>query len=78
MLRRHFLDLDKSLNKPSSVYTVGPDNCDYTSLVDALAKGKEGDTFIVYSGIHDGKFNLRKNQSIHCIGKVNLKQSAND
>ena len=78
MLRRHFLDLDKSLNKPSAVYTVGPDNCDYTSLVTALENGKEGDTFIVYGGIHDGKLNLRKNQSIHCIGKVTLKQSAND
>ena len=76
MLRRHFLD--KSLNKPSAVYTVGPDNCDYTSLVDALENGKEGDTFIVYGGIHDGKLNLRKDQSIHCIGKVTLKQSAND
>ena len=76
MLRRHFLD--KSLNKPSAVYTVGQDNCDYNSLVDALEKGKEGDTFIVYGGIHDGKLNLRKDQSIHCIGKVTLKQSAND
>ena len=76
MLRRHFLD--KSLSKPSAVYTVGHDNCDYTSLVTALENGNEGDTFIVFGGIHDGKLNLRKDQSIHCIGKVTLKQSVND
>ena len=78
MPRRYFLDLNKSLNKPSVVYTVGPDNCDYISLVTALENGKEGNTFIVFGGIHNGKLNLRMDQSIHCIGKVTLKQSAND
>ncbi len=77
-MRRHFLSERNKLNKPSRTFTVGPDNCDYTSLVDALANGAEGDMFIVFGGIHDGKLNLRKDQSIHCIGKVTLKQSAND
>ena len=78
MIRHFFQDLNKRLNKPSSVYTVGQDNGDYTSLVAALENGNEGDTFIVFGGTHDGKLNIRKNQSIHCIGKVILKQSAND
>ncbi|MEJ2617633.1 MAG: hypothetical protein P8Z35_21945 [Ignavibacteriaceae bacterium] len=76
MLRRHFLE--KSLSKPSAVYTIGPDYCDYTSLGTALENSNECDTFIVFGGTHDGKLNLRKDQSIHCIGKVTLKQSAND
>ncbi|MEJ2616296.1 MAG: hypothetical protein P8Z35_15165 [Ignavibacteriaceae bacterium] len=77
-MRRPFVLEKKTLNKPSRTFTVGSDNCDFTSLVDALENGVEGDMFIVYGGIHDGKLNLRKDQSIHCIGKVILKQSAND
>jgi hypothetical protein len=68
----------KTLKKPSRTFTVGPDNCDFTSLADALENGAEGNMFIVFGGIHDGKLNLRKDQSIHCIGKVTLKQSSND
>jgi hypothetical protein len=78
MIRRLRQDVIKKLNKPSSVYTVGLDNCDFTSLIDALNNGAEGDMFIVFGGIHDGKLNLRKDQSIHCIGKVTLKQSTDD
>jgi hypothetical protein len=77
-MRRHFL-LDKdNLKKPARTFTIGSDNCDYMSLVDALEHGVEGDMFIVFGGVHDGKLHLRKNQSIHCIGKVTLKQSADD
>ncbi len=78
MIRRLRQDVIKKLNKPSSVYTVGYDNCDFTSLVEALENGIEGDMFIVFGGVHDGKLHLRKDQSIHCLGKVTLKQSAND
>ena len=77
-MRRPFVLEKKTLNKPSMTFTVGPDNCDFTSLVDALENGSEGDMFIVFGGIHDGKLNFRKDQSIHCIGKVTLMQSAND
>ena len=77
-MRRHFLSEKNKLNKPSRTFTVGPDSCDFTSLVDALQNGAEGDMFIVFGGIHDGKLNLRKDQSIHCIGKVTLRQTAND
>jgi hypothetical protein len=78
MNRHLFHGLNARLNKPSNIYTVGQDKCDYTSLVTALENGAEGDTFIVFGGTHNGKLNLRKNQSIHCIGKVILKQTAND
>ena len=77
-MRRPFVLDKKTLKKPSGTFTVGPDNCDFTSLVEALENGTEGDMFIVFGGIHDGKLNLRKDQSIHCIGKVTLKQSSND
>ena len=77
-MRRPFVLEKKTLNNPSRTFTVGTDNCDFTSLVDALSNGAEGDMFIVFGGIHDGNLNLRKDQSIHCIGKVTLKQSAND
>jgi hypothetical protein len=50
MIRRLHQDVIKKLNKPSSVYTVGPDNCDFTSLVEALDNGVEGDMFIVFGG----------------------------
>ncbi len=78
MNRHLFHGLNARLNKPSNFITVGEDNCDYTSLVTALENGSEGDTFIVFGGTHNGKLNLCKNQSIHCIGKVILKQTAND
>ena len=77
-MRRPFVLDKKTLKKPSGTFTVGADNCDFSSLVEALDNGAEGDMFIVFGGIHDGKLNLRKDQSIHCIGKVTLKQSSND
>ena len=77
-MRRNFLLEKNKLNKPSRTFTVDPDSCDYISLVEAFQSGAEGDMFIVFGGTHDGKLNIRKDQSIHCIGKVTLKQSSND
>ena len=68
----------KTLKRPSNVFTVGENNCDFTDLVTALQNGSENDTFIVYGGVHDGKFLFRQGQSFHLIGDVTFKQSQND
>lgn len=63
---------------PSNIITVGPDKCNYTSLVTALQNANEGDNFIIYGGVHDGKFIFKNNQSFFCVGRVELKNSADD
>ena len=68
----------KTLKRPSNVFTVGENNCDFTDLVTALQNGSENDTFIVYGGVHDGKLLFRQGQSFHLIGDVTFKQSIND
>jgi hypothetical protein len=63
---------------PSSFITVGPSNCDYTSLTEATLNSPEGSHFVVYADTYDGIIYLKKNYDFTFIGRSVLKQSSND
>jgi hypothetical protein len=52
-MRRSFVLEKKTLNKSSRTFTVGSENCEFTSLIDALENGAEGDMFIVFGGVRN-------------------------
>jgi len=64
--------LAKLLTVPPNVITVGPANCLFTNLADALENSKEGDTFIVFGGVHTGTFKIRDKQSFLMLGRPTL------
>lgn len=67
-----------AVKSPNTVWTVGKNNCHFTSLLEALNIGRENDTFIVYEGIYYGKFPIRHGQSFNFIGDVTLAQNEDD
>ena len=63
---------------PSQTVTVGPTNCDYSSLEEATLNSAEGSCFLIYSGTYDGIIYMKKNYDFTFLGRSILKQSADE
>ncbi len=51
--------------RPSQIITVGPSNCDFLDLSDALQNSLPGQQFFIYGGEYTGPFNLKDKQIFH-------------
>lgn len=74
----NFFQINSLFNLPSNVITVGKDNCNFSSLSEALLNSKENDSFLIFPGDYEGPFSLKHNQSFTFIGHSSLNMSSND